>query len=119
MLSPDGDRGFESISLQQRVSCEPDFLVGIVTVDERHPGQTAFERGLATPTPGSPRCSLRDVANGPVFPRWGGGTASTPGRERGASAASFVAHRPFSRPQPHVGARERPDFSATSLRVYC
>jgi hypothetical protein len=36
--------------LQRRVSCEPDFIVGIVTVDERHPGQAAFERGLATPT---------------------------------------------------------------------
>ena len=38
------DRGFESRLLHRRVSCEPDFLAGIATVHERHPGQTAFER---------------------------------------------------------------------------
>jgi hypothetical protein len=32
VVSLSGDRGFESCSLQRRVSCEPDFLVGIVTV---------------------------------------------------------------------------------------
>jgi hypothetical protein len=49
-----GDRGFESTSLHQRVSCEPDFLLGV----DGHSLRTRFRRHQGAGTGGRIRCSL-------------------------------------------------------------
>ena len=57
-VSLTGDRGFESRSLHQRVSCEPDFLLGV----DDHSPRTRFRRHQGAGTGGRIRCSLARFA---------------------------------------------------------
>jgi hypothetical protein len=111
-----GDRGFESVSLQRQVKCEPDFLVGIVTavaadvVLLRQPltaaGRDQWSANVIASVP-TPRPTRRVVGSSDREPNSRAGTdgrynGQTPIPSHVCSSSSIRVAKP-SRRQARVG----------------